>query len=68
MNKKFVIVLEVDEPTLNLENYPESDTYEDALKVDADLFEDGEITLDEFLHSYNGLVSVRSVAVEEADQ
>lgn len=59
------VVLTIDEPEVDLGNYTSDGvkitSIVEAVQMDAELYEAGEISLDEFIHGYGGDVSVTHV-------
>lgn len=59
------VVLTIDEPVIDLGNYTsggvKTTSITEAVQMDAELYEAGEISLDEFIHGYGGEVTVAHV-------
>ncbi|UTN91207.1 hypothetical protein SEA_POKYPUPPY_48 [Gordonia phage PokyPuppy] len=67
---KINLVVEIENPSIDLEYYSTAEeskieTLEDAVKYDLDMFESGEIALEDVIYNYGGDVTVKVLSVED---
>ena len=65
------ITLTIDDPEIDLEKYDpagEGMTIQEAVEYDAELYESGDISLEEFIHAYGGAIAVAQVEVDDDEE
>ncbi|AMS02340.1 hypothetical protein SEA_GOURDTHYMES_48 [Gordonia phage GourdThymes] len=66
---KINLIVEIDEPKIDLDHYKCSETPittpEEAVKYDLDMFEAGEVALEDVIYNFGGDVTVKVLSVDE---
>ncbi|AUV60650.1 hypothetical protein HOS75_gp080 [Gordonia phage SteveFrench] len=66
---KINLTIEIDEPKIDLDHYKCADqpvtTLEQAVQYDLDMFEAGEVALEDVIYNFGGDVTVKVSSIEE---
>ncbi|QDF18263.1 hypothetical protein SEA_DAKITI_50 [Gordonia phage Dakiti] len=66
---KINLIVEIEDPKIDLDNYKCAETPvrtpEEAVKYDLDMFESGEVALEDVIYNFGGDVTVKVLSIDE---